>query len=194
MFCEVKNSTALLPKSMGAGVHARYSHSSLAGTFVVSRKLVAGPVTTTAVRAGRVGTRILLIPSQKMPEGDCLMSAAITKPALVGINIARVPPDGSNVFPIVEPPNAKTKQNVVHEATKRTCRERAATILLPNSHTNGPGSEGMRPGGIGRELLYYLRKCRMSILEQTAIRRVPSVYHGLSGTKRDRLISKGFLH
>lgn len=30
--------------------------------------------------------------------------------------------------------------------------------------------------------------------EQTAIRRVPSVYHGLSGTKRDRLISKGFLH
>ena len=32
------------------------------------------------------------------------------------------------------------------------------------------------------------------IQEQTTKRRVPSVYHGLSGTKRESLISKGFLH
>ena len=29
--------------------------------------------------------------------------------------------------------------------------------------------------------------------EQTMIFRVPSVYHGLGGTKRERLISKGFI-
>jgi hypothetical protein len=30
--------------------------------------------------------------------------------------------------------------------------------------------------------------------ERKTNRRVPSVYHGLIGTKRERLISKGFLH
>jgi hypothetical protein len=30
--------------------------------------------------------------------------------------------------------------------------------------------------------------------EQKMKRRVPSVYHGLSGTKRERPISKGFIH
>src|SRR2546430_9053496 len=34
----------------------------------------------------------------------------------------------------------------------------------------------------------------LAILEQTTKHRVPSVYHGLSGTKRERLISRGFLH
>jgi hypothetical protein len=32
------------------------------------------------------------------------------------------------------------------------------------------------------------------IRERKTNRHVPSVYHGLSGTKRDGLISKGFLH
>src|SRR5258708_24234365 len=32
------------------------------------------------------------------------------------------------------------------------------------------------------------------IRERKTNRRVPSVYHGLSGTKRERLIPKGFLH
>jgi hypothetical protein len=34
---------------------------------------------------------------------------------------------------------------------------------------------------------------RLTILEQTAKRRGSSVYHGLSGTKREGLILKGFL-
>jgi hypothetical protein len=44
--------------------------------------------------------------------------------------------------------------------------------------------------GRGREEGF--RSC--GIRERKTNRRVPSVYHGLSGTKRERLISNGFLH
>jgi hypothetical protein len=40
----------------------------------------------------------------------------------------------------------------------------------------------------------FREKLGEQIRERKTNRRVPSVYHGLSGTKRERLISNGFLH
>jgi hypothetical protein len=101
---------------MGAAVRAIYAHNSLRGIVEVSRRLVALPVTTTAVCGGRFGINILFIPSQKTPYGDVLISAAMTNPDRVGMNIARVPPTAEYSKISVEMPNVTPNATTITEA------------------------------------------------------------------------------